>query len=474
MIRRDRRYAEQARGNIVALQQPCMEETQRKKEVRPIINIGGTTVMSNSQLHSQALPRRRPRPSTELPPQRCFSLSHILAQSSSGSATLNLQRLNDSIINTTELYATDVADQLRTYTLAERELLKKLESVEQAYDVVHALRVDSVNGTQIVHRERGHSRANSRASNSTDVSAANSDAISTRRRKKGMSMAMSMSMFGIGGGKSEEKNRLEVYEEIEHGLSELMSESVVQKKRLDTMVERLKKIESRLTKRERLFEEKSPSQAHYHTLFDYGMRDERERQRQRKERERKRDQEQQKEQHAKLDHDVAQRIHRIKAKSKDSLKKESFEAVIEGTPNMDLPASEIASSALSNSTGSDSGSRHRLSDSSSPSKVSKLKMNQYLDIELELDRKRAETNPSSPRVRDLSPLNPKSGSIREFNPLLMLKQTTCTTSSPSFKISDEYVTTRINTSEMTRAISSESKDAQISSLIDGLKHMYND
>ena len=173
-------------------------------------------------------------------------------------------------------------------------------------------------------------------------------------------------------------------------------------------------------------------------------------------------------------HDIAQRIHRIKAKSKDSLKKESFEAVIEGTPNMDLPASEIASSALSNSTGSDSGSRHRLSDSSSPSKVSKLKMNQYLDIELELDRKRAETNPSSPRVRDLSPLNPKSGSLREFNPLLMLKKATCTTSSPSFKISDEYVTTRINTSEMTRAISSESKDAQISSLIDGLKHMYND
>lgn len=184
----------------------------------------------------------------KLPPQHHFTLSHILSQES---VRANLQNVNDSIINTVTLYKKDIADELRELTKTENELITKIQHVEEVYNIMHNLRVEAITDTQILESERKINGINSK---------------SRKNKNKGISM------FGLTFNKQED-NQLDQLLKIEENLNYIIEESVSQKKRMDRMVNRLKKIETKLPKRLILFDEDSSLKEHYKDLYDYGMKD---------------------------------------------------------------------------------------------------------------------------------------------------------------------------------------------------------
>lgn len=181
----------------------------------------------------------------KLPPQHHFTLSHILSQDS---VRANLQNVNDCVVDTITLYKKDIAEELRELTESENDLIKKIQHVEQVYNVMHNLRVEAITDTQILEWER------------------NTNVKSRKNRNKGISM------FGLTFTKSED-NQLDQLTKIEDNINHIIEDSLCQKKRLDSMINRLKEIESKLPNRNKLFKEDSFHREHYKDLYDYGMKD---------------------------------------------------------------------------------------------------------------------------------------------------------------------------------------------------------
>lgn len=184
-------------------------------------------------------------PKTKLSPERSFGLSHILSNSESGHD--DLQRLNDSVIKTIDLYNKDLTEQLTSLVSVEHELADKLENVKEVYDVVHNIRSEDISDAQILELE---------------------DQASDKQTKK-KSLGLGMSMFGVN---KDENNKFQTFKKIDDTLVELVENSAVQKRRLDEMITRLQRLELSINKRERLFDDKSSNKVHYENLFNYGMK----------------------------------------------------------------------------------------------------------------------------------------------------------------------------------------------------------
>ncbi|ODQ46405.1 hypothetical protein PICMEDRAFT_11406 [Pichia membranifaciens NRRL Y-2026] len=251
----------------------------------------------------------RKTPKTELPAEHQFSLSHILSRLPTGSQ--DLQNVNDSINTTVAAYTNDITEQLSSLANVENELLQKLQRVNDVYDVVHNIRVENVGNPQPLEADDG----------TID---------SKKKKSKGMKIGLN--------------NRLQQYNKIDSGFVELLDETVVQKKRINSLLTRLKTLEKNFSRRERLFDEKSPNKKHYAKLYNYAMKEK------------------------------AQQQNSPEIKTDD--KKNPQE-------NESAPATKQTQPQTGNKL-DPSKTMHR-SNSLAHSEISQKKLNQYLDIENELE-----------------------------------------------------------------------------------------
>lgn len=347
-------------------------------------------------------------PKTKLPPERYFTLSHILSHSDTG--LQDIQRLNDSIINTTKLYSNDVSEQLASLSNVEDELLQKLCDVNRVYDVVHNIRLEDITDSQIL--KNGSSISEEEGESGRRSS----------RRVKGKGL----SVFGIQFNKSE-NNRLEQYREIEDNIEELVNETVMQKKRLDSTISRLKKLELALSKRERLFDLKSSNQTHYKTVFNYAMKND------------------------------------IKKERREERRRRKTNQIIAGAIDKDV--------VLAVSTDK-TQKMQSIPNFPKNSKISQQKINQYLDIENELEEMKAirtskSVGPDSAARTDKE-INAQMGTPEMFNPVSLISNKTNSTA--TCKLNEETVTVR---SDIETLKKSQLEDASVNTLVDELKKLYN-
>jgi hypothetical protein len=340
-------------------------------------------------------------PKTKLPPERSFKLSHILTHSESG--TEDLQRVNDNIINSIDLYNKDIKEQLISLTNVEFELINKINKVNTVYDEVHDLRTKNITDTQI---------------NENDSAKDNS-----KNKRQVKPKRLNISMFGINQNKLT-NNKLEKYKKLEENLNELLNETVVQKNRIDTLISRLKKLELNLSKRERLFDEKSANKKHYAKLYNYGMKD--------------------------------------ALQSKETLKKEREKLDNHKTDDESIQLYQPKIIESKNQP----PKKSRQSNSSEVSKISQQKLDQYLDIENQLDTiQKAKSNEIA--ICDSSEQN-ITQEITGFNPVLLVSGKNNSTA--ACKINDETITVR---SDIKTLKQSHSENENVASLVDELKKLYN-
>lgn len=336
----------------------------------------------------------RKTPKTELPAEHHFSLSHILTHLPTGAR--DLQNLNDSINTTVAAYASDITEQLTSLANVENELLQKLQRVNDVYDVVHNIRLQNIGNPQ-----------------PPDVEDKPNDP--KKKKNKGMKIGLSKSMFRISANKSVE-TRLQQYSKIDSSFVELLDETVVQKKRINSLLSRLKTLEKNFSRRERLFDEKSPHQKHYSKLYNYGMTD------------------------------TSQRSKNSEKKSKE-VKRNSGDIEL-------LPAPKQTQLTATTTNKIDIPKKIHRSDSSVKSEISQQKLKQYLDIENELDEiQKVQSNKLS-----------DAGSEVTFNPVTLISKR-----APTCKISDEVVTIRSPNKDSTIR---SPVGGQTDSLVDELKKLY--
>ncbi|KAG0681208.1 hypothetical protein C6P40_003232 [Pichia californica] len=326
-------------------------------------------------------------PKTDLPPENHFSLSHILAKTSTG--TQDLQRVNDSINTTVNSYTNDISEQLNSLANVEAKLLQNLQRVDDVYNVVHNIRVDSIGNAQVF------------------VDNGNNGIGTTKKKNKGYKLG---SMFRIPNNNKETNNRLEQYTKIDNNFNELLNETVVQKKRINNLLERLKNVEMNFSKRERLFDRKSPNKEHYSNLYNYGMNE-------------------------------PSSPKKVNSKLKEST---SSSDIIVKPFQPDLKPIIHSNKNI------------QISNSSIKSQISQQKMNQYLTIENELEEIQKVISNKSVH---------SSANESSFNPVSLL-----TKDSPTCKLNDESVTIRLNDKDT--AINC-SENPQVGLLLDGLKKLYN-
>lgn len=334
----------------------------------------------------------RKTPKTELPAEHQFSLSHILSRLPTGSQ--DLQNVNDSINTTVAAYTNDITEQLSSLANVENELLQKLQRVNDVYDVVHNIRVENVGNPQPLEADDG----------TID---------SKKKKSKGMKIGLSKSMFRISANKNID-NRLQQYNKIDSGFVELLDETVVQKKRINSLLTRLKTLEKNFSRRERLFDEKSPNKKHYAKLYNYAMKEK------------------------------AQQQNSPEIKTDD--KKNPQE-------NESAPATKQTQPQTGNKL-DPSKTMHR-SNSLAHSEISQKKLNQYLDIENELEEIQ---KVQSHKLADIE-------REKVFNPVALVSKKTATC-----KVSDELVTMRSTDSASTIRSTTEN---HVGSLVDELKKLYN-
>lgn len=329
---------------------------------------------------------------TKLPPERYFQLSHIITYSKT--IQQDLQNLNDSFVNTINLYNKDVSEQLVESINVENELIGQLGRVRKAYDVVHKIRTEDTTDTQI----------NEHTNNDEDETTNN------KTNKHSKPKNISISMFGITNNKNEQSNKFETLNNIDLNMEYLLNETIIQKKRLDTMISRLKKVELNLPKRERLFNEKSVNKNHYLKLYQYGM-------------------------------------------------KTSKKTVADETPE---PIEIIKPESMVTKPIDTKPKRQpRKSNSSSISKVSQRKLNQYLYIENELDSiKNAKSVESV--ISD-----PTTNTNKGFNPISLVSSKT--DSIAPCKVSDELITIR---SDINTLRKDQMRNDNATSLVAELKKLY--
>lgn len=355
----------------------------------------------------------------KLPPQRKFALSYILSHSPK--ATNNLQQLNDDIINTVHLYNDDINEQMNAVAQVEDELIGKLERVQQVYDVVHNIRIEDIDNNQI-------ELPNSVNGEQSDENATTPKQKKTRSKSRGSTLGMGISMFRLGNNKPQ-MNKFEQYEKINDDIEQIVESTVSSKKRLDCMIEKLKKLESKLTRRERLFDDQSANQYHYKNLYKYGMKDE-----------------------------IAKEQERMDAI--DAYVEENMSR-IEGN-DLDV---------MSN----------RKSESSHRSKISPVKLKQYLDIENELEelqkKKNEKVNP--PPAITIEPHTGKTDNTFDNRSIITLasnkfgpglKFQSDKRQLTSCMINYEPITVQANVDKLVNDINIHNDD--VTPLIDELKKMY--
>lgn len=329
---------------------------------------------------------------TKLPPERYFQLSHIISHSKT--IQQDLQNLNDSFVNTIDLYNKDVCEQLVQSVKVENELIDQLRRVNDAYNIVHNIRSEDITDSQINNNTRN---------TEDEITSSNSN-------KHSKSSSRSLSMFGISSNKNEKINKFEILDKIDSNMEGLLNETVVQKKRLDTMISRLKKIELNLPKRERLYNEKSVNKIHYFKLYNYGMK-------------------------------------RSKGVEAERIPK-PVEVIKPGKIVARPVETKIKRQA-------------RKSDCSNISRVSQQKLNQYLSIENELEEIK--------KVKSIESAISSSTAeaTKGFNPIFLVSNK-ADTSTPC-KISNESITVRADINTLRK---NSLKNENATSLVDELKKLY--
>lgn len=329
----------------------------------------------------------RKYPETELPPQHHFSLSHILTHSPNG--LKDLKNINDNINTTVTAYTNDISEQLTSLANVETELLNKLQHVNNIYDVVHNIRVESIGNLQLVDNK--------------DIKKNN-----LKNKSKGYKLS---SMFRIPNRNS--NNRAQQYKEIDNNFIELLDETVVQKKRINGLLDRLKKIELNFSKRERLFDEKSPNKVHYSKLYNYDM----------------------------IQNNINKKINNVK--------KEPINVKVE--PNiLKSETNDLKVKPFQPEPQTSENIKQERSNSSIKSEISPKKLNQYLDIENELEEiQNIRSNESF--ALSSSP----SSNKHNFNPVTLISK-----ERPTCKINNEKITINPNSSNDPK-------------LINELKKLYN-
>ena len=338
----------------------------------------------------EAMVRRTPK--TELPAEHQFSLSNILAHLPTGSQ--DLQNVNDSINTTVAAYTNDITEQLSSLANVENELLQKLQRVNDVYDVVHNIRVQNIGNPQPLEADEGV----------TD---------SKKKKNRGMRIGLSKSIFRISANKNID-NRLQQYNKIDSSFIELLDETVVQKKRINSLLTRLKTLEKNFSRRERLFDEKSPNKKHYSKLYNYAMNE------------------------------------KAQQPIPPEIKKDNKTNTQE---NESAPAAKQLQPPPAGSNFDPSKTMHR-SNSLAHSEISQKKLNQYLDIENELEEIQ---KVQSHKLADMEREN-------SFNPVALVSKRTATC-----KVSDELVTMRSADSASTIRSTTEH---HVGSLVDELKKLY--
>lgn len=345
----------------------------------------------------------RSRPKTKLPPQHHFKLSHILAHSETG--RLDLQHLNDCIVNSVGLYKKDIADELKQLVSTENELIKKIRRVEEVYNVLHNLRIEDITDEQILANEQDSNAVND-----------------TNRRVK----SRGISMFGLSFHKTED-NKMEMYSKIEENIDHIVADSITQKERMDAMIVRLKKVENRFPKRVRLFHGKSANKEHYKTLYDYGMKD------------------------TKVNNITNDETNTDNTKDGDS-------------KNSDAEIDDIKNAAFQRDD--NISNKRRSSISSVKSKISQQKLNQYLDIENELNQITKIKSNATHADTNSSVLGPKQNApslmSTDLNPIIYVMGQKIPT--PTCNINDELITVQRTTGKY---------DPDSTDLVDELKKLYN-
>ena len=337
----------------------------------------------------------------KLPPQRKFKLSYILSHSTN--ANNHLKQLNDNIINTVNLYNDDINEQLNSVIKVEDELIGKLENVEKIYDIVHDIRVNDINDNQII-KDDGKNNDNE------------SDG---KKVKKGLAFG---SMFKIGNNNGNKPiNKFQQYEQINNEIEQIVDNTIKNKKKLDCLINRLKKLEIKLTKRERLFDINSVNQYHYQKLFNYGMKDE-----------------------------IAKQ---------DEKMEEIEKYVIENT-------SRIEGNNNNNNNHDNDHDNDVLSNSSHKSKISPIKLQQYLDIENEIEQMQKLKQENDSKNTNTKPILTLSSN--KFGPGLKF-QSNKKVNNSSF-INYEPITVIANVDKIVDDIHVENDN--VSPLIDELKKMY--
>lgn len=365
----------------------------------------------------------RTNPKVQLPPENHFTLSHILSHSKTGSQ--DLQDVNDSINKTVTSYTSDITEQLTSLANVENELLQKLQKVNDVYDVVHNIRIENIGNTQALNNDIMN---NAYTIDSKD---------SQRRKNKGIKKSLGSTMFKMLNNRQTE-NRLQQYTKIDNKFEELVDETVVQQKRINNLLTRLKNIEVNFSKRERLFDEKSPSKSHFSKLYKYGMENPNIRKRQPT--------------NGNKQIEIQKTI-KMDTLSNSNMKK-SFETQTPVKNNRSSTASVKSIKSNNNN-------------------ISPEKLNRYLDIENELDEvQRIRTNKSNSSLSSTTAnkFSNSTGISSEttatvFNPVSVI-----TKKDPTCEVTEEAVTIRASDKKSNM---SKSEDEQVSLLVDELKKLYN-
>lgn len=339
---------------------------------------------------------------TKYPSEADFRLSNIVSSIPNGQQ--NLIDINDSINHSVNLYNADISDQLVKISNDEEILINQFNNVNELYNNVHNLRVNCLNNDDLKNNKSLHkfdigSMFKFVSSNSSNT--------------------------GNGGSAAIDNNKIRQFDKINKVFDEIINESAVQKKRADQLLHRLKNLELKLNKTERLFNDKSCNKSHYTNLFKYGMKN--------------------------------------KDKKKDSVAKKDNESE-DGSGNDNNNGTDgktaIAPTIKITSTQSDTDipvlvsnrdRRSRNSDASDASKISQRKLNQYLDIELQLNRM-----PKTGKIGIDSTKSIKSVNI-ETNPIKLINGL-----SPICGINDETVVIPTNKNLV----------SDPSELVDELKKLY--